>query len=81
MSDRDHYRVNYADGRKARFDSIEEVEKAIKAEYPSAVFADNGDASEAIRVGELFDAGRILVWANLDDSENDAGYRAVAEIV
>lgn len=69
--------IKYANGRMVEVETEEEAMEILSAEYPEMVTCENGwepDNADGTRE-------RLLVWENEEESENDGGQNAVAEIV
>jgi hypothetical protein len=74
------YHINYTSGaRSDEAETLEQVDRIIRAQWPEAVYLDHGDATD-IPI-EPTDDNRGLVWATEADSIDDPGARAVAEVV
>jgi len=76
------YKIRYSDGRIVYTGDLEEAHEILIGRYgEEVVYRDNGEVVSYPYEREIDDAGRILVWANERDSENDGGQNAIAEIV
>lgn len=65
--------VDWSNGRRDVVDTIEEARREVLAKYPDAAIGHSGD---------LGDGGdRTLCWPDEASAENDAGERAIAEIL
>ena len=76
------YKIRYSDGRIDHAGDLEEAHQILIERYgKEVVYCDNSEAVPYPYEREIDNAGRILVWANKQDSENDSGQNAIAEIV
>ena len=78
------YTISYANGRTDTFRNFRVAMKTLRDEYPDLyAIHEVGQAevatSDTSIDGEL-GGHRVLVWANEDESEDDAGARTVASI-
>lgn len=68
------YKVIYANGATAdEYDTYAEAVANLEGQYPEGVIGHDGDLSEG--------GDRTLVWESEADSEDDAGQKAVCQIV
>jgi len=70
--------TKYTNGTEQTHDDLYDAMDAIRADYPDAVFFD--ESGFEIVVGNS-DAARILVWETEEESINDDGESAIAEIL
>ena len=75
------YRISHADGRQETHESLSRCHASLVKQWPDVVFCDNGEAVSHPYERQIAEAGRILVWACEEDSEDDGGQNAVAAIV
>lgn len=67
------YTVEYSNGRKvAHIETYEEAIAEVKSRYPDAAIGHDGDLTSG--------GDRTLCWASEEDSIDDDGARAAAEI-
>lgn len=72
------YEISYTSGGEVRrVDSEQEARTILGEQYPDAEYCENGWESSSCD-GSV---ERLLVWACEDDSVDDGGQNAVAEIV
>jgi hypothetical protein len=75
------YKIEYSNGEKHNVSTLGEAHEILSNKYPEVCYCDNGESVSLPYGREIENAGRILVWASEDDSENDGGQKAVAVIV
>lgn len=66
------YQVSWNGGRKTTHETYADARAAIEAEYPEAEIGHDGDL--------LSGGDRTLAWRTEEESVDDPGARAVAEI-
>ncbi|MFA5137481.1 MAG: hypothetical protein WC489_08895 [Patescibacteria group bacterium] len=75
-------RIEYVNGHKVDVENLDEAVERLEHEYPDVVIDyDDNTWWSPQEYREGVKTGRMLVWENATDAENDDGANAVAEII
>lgn len=74
------YKITFSNGKTKIVGSLEEADRIIKSKYPKACYCLGGEISNHTTHHEINESGRALVWADKEESGNDGGINAIAEI-